>query len=299
MKTLRGKKALITGAGSGIGLCLALELSRHGVDQILVDIDEAGLTDAVRQVRANRVQAIPLRCDLARPAEVSDCVGKALNLWNTLDILVNNAGVAYYGPTERMTPRQWDWLLQINLLTPIQLTRELLPTLLKCPQAHILNVCSIAGLVAGRNLAAYHVSKFGLVGFTEALRAEYANRGLGVTAVCPGLVRTRLFAAAAGGMPGKPVKEPPRWLTASPQTVARKAVRAVRRNQGLVLVSAMAHVLWFLKRVSPGLLAFLSRSCRKRWGFRKPIPMATAPPPQPYEHLAAQTFDPCQSKHAA
>src|SRR5262249_7265241 len=157
-----------------------------------------------------------LRCDLSQPAQVSACVQDALSCWGALDILVNNAGVAYYGPTERMTPGQWDWLLQVNLRSPIQLTQELLPTLLHRPEAHILNVCSIAGLVAGRKLAAYPVSKFGLVGFSEALRAEYAHRGLGVTALCPGLVRTGLFQAAVSGQPGKPVKPPPRWLCISP-----------------------------------------------------------------------------------
>jgi short-subunit dehydrogenase len=265
VKNFRGKKALVTGAGSGIGLCIALELSRLGADVFLVDVDEARLRDALGQVRANRVEAIPRRCDLSQPAQVSHCVQEVLRCWGTLDILVNNAGVAYYGPTERMTSGQWDWLLQVNLHTPIQLTREFLPTLLQRPEAHILNVCSIAGLVAGPRLTAYHVSKFGLVGFSESLRAEYANRGLGVTALCPGLVRTGLFRAAASGHPDKPVKQPPRWLSVSPESVARKAVRAIRRNRGLVLVSAMAHMLWFLRRLSPGLLDRVNRFQRKRW----------------------------------
>lgn len=259
MRDLTGMKALVTGAGSGIGLGIALELSRHGVDVLLVDIDEGLLQAAVRQVRANGVEAVPLRCDLAQPAQVSDCVRRALNVWGTLDILVNNAGVAYHGPTERMTPAQWDWLLQINLLTPIQLTRELLPTLLQRPRSHVLNVCSIGGLVAGRRLTAYHVSKFGLVGFSEALRAEYGNYGLGVTALCPGLVRTGMFRSTVSGNPRKPLPKPPRWLSVSPDTVARKAVRAIRRNRGLVLVSPMAHLLWALKRLSPGLFDFLQR----------------------------------------
>jgi short-subunit dehydrogenase len=269
MKDLRGKYALVTGAASGIGLAVARELARHGVHQILVDIDEAGLRAAVGRVREAGVQAVPFRCDLSDPAQVSDCVRAALGVWGALDVLVNNAGVAYYGPTDRMTAAQWDWLLQINLLTPIRLTRELLPTLLGRPEAHVLNVCSVAGLVAGRKLAAYHASKFGLVGFSESLRAEYAARGLGVTALCPGLVRTGLFRAAASGA-GKPVREPPRWLSVTPDGVARKAVRAIRTNRGLVLVSPMAHALWALKRVSPALLAFLAGFSRRRRGSAGP-----------------------------
>jgi short-subunit dehydrogenase len=274
MKNLRGRKALVTGAASGIGLQIALELARHGVDLVLVDIDEARLADAAARVRAAGVEAVPLVCDLSRPADVRGCVRQALDPWGTLDILVNNAGVAYYGPTERMTPAQWDRLMQINLLTPMLLTRELLPTLLGRPEAHVLNVCSIAGLVAGRKLAAYAASKSGLVAFSESLRAEYASRGLGVTALCPGLVRTGIFAAAGTGTPGKAVREPAWWLSVSPEAVARAAVRAVRRNRGLVLVSAMARALWLLRRVAPGLPGFLSGLSRKRWRAKVAVPAA-------------------------
>src|SRR5262249_46639836 len=141
-----------------------------------------------------------------------------------IDILVNNAGVAYYGATDRMCADRWNWLLAINLLAPIQLTREWLPVLLTRPEAHVLNVCSIAGLVACAKLPAYHTSKYGLVGFSESLRAEYSARGLGVTALCPGFVRTNLFQAAPNGHNGKPIRVPPRWLCTSPEKIAARAV---------------------------------------------------------------------------
>lgn len=187
----------------------------------------------------------------------------------SLDILINNAGIAWYGPTEQMPTSEWDRLLQINLLAPIQLTRALLPMLLSQPEAHILNVCSIAGLVAGRKLNAYHTSKFGLVGFSEALRAEFAPRGLGVTALCPGLVQTPLLQKAA------PSKRLPAWACASPEAIAQQAIKAIRRNRGLVLVTPMARLLWLLKRLSPGLLEFVNGFQRKKW--RKPdvMPMST------------------------
>jgi short-subunit dehydrogenase len=155
-------------------------------------------------------------------------------------------------------------VLAVNLHAPIQFCRELLPSLLARPEAHILNLSSICGLVAGGRLCAYHTSKFGLMGFSEALRAEYARSGLGVSALCPGLVRTRFFETAASGRPGKPVPTPPAWICSSPQRVARKAVYAIRRNRRLVLVSPLAYALYYTKRFAPGLLDALHHVGHKR-----------------------------------
>jgi NAD(P)-dependent dehydrogenase (short-subunit alcohol dehydrogenase family) len=264
MKSVRGKVALVTGAASGIGRAVALALAHEGSALHLLDVNEAALAEVVAEVKGLGVEAAGSRVDLARPEQISAAVREVLARWGHVDVLVNNAGVAYYGPTERMTAEQWDWLLSINLLAPIQLTRELLPVLLARPEAHVVNVSSIAGLVAGGRLAAYHTSKFGLVGFSEALRAEYHGRGLGVTAICPGLVRTNLFKAAVNGREGKPMRTPPGWLCVNPEAVAARVLRAIRRDEGLTLVGGMARVLWLLKRLSPGLLAFAAGLRRKK-----------------------------------
>jgi short-subunit dehydrogenase len=262
MKELSGKKALVTGAASGIGRALALALADEGMDLSLWDIDGDGLEEVAREARRRGVEVFASHVDLAEPGEITWGVQVLLARWDHLDLLVNNAGVVYYGPTELMTAGEWDWLLRVNLLAPIQLTRELLPVLLDRPEAHILNVCSIAGLVAGRRLAAYHTSKFGLVGFTEALRAEFAHRGLGVTALCPGAVCTRLLDSAIIRDRRRPLRFPG-WLTTTPEHVAAAAVRAVRKNQGLALVTPAARLLWLFKRLFPGLLDFLNRFRRK------------------------------------
>jgi short-subunit dehydrogenase len=268
---LRGKSAVITGAASGIGRCLAQALAHQGTRLTLLDVNEAGLAAVASELNP-LVPTRTLNCDLTSTHQVSQAVSVIQQGPEPIDILINNAGVAYYGPTERMSADQWDWLLRINLLAPIQLTHELLPALLSRPQAHILNVCSIAGLIAGRRLAAYHVSKFGLVGFSEALRAEYCKRGLGVTALCPGLVWTPLLDNAVGPDGRRPRHRPPRWLCVTPERVAAKAVDAIRANRGLVLVSAMAHALWYCKRFLPGLVEFANNYRRSAW---KP----PAPPP--------------------
>jgi short-subunit dehydrogenase len=264
MRTICGKKALITGAASGIGKALALGLARQGADLYLLDVDEPKLPGVVTEAKRWGGMVVGIRCDLACPDHIIAATSAIQADWGYIDILVNNAGVAYYGPTDCMTMNQWNSLLAINLLAPIQLTREWLPILLTRPEAHILNVCSIAGLVASGKLVAYHTSKYGLVGFSEALRAEYGARGLGVTALCPGFVRTNIFQTAMSGHPSKPVRMPPRWLCMAPEKVAVRALHAIRRNEGLVVISPMARLLWFLKRLSPPLMARLSRRGKKR-----------------------------------
>jgi NAD(P)-dependent dehydrogenase (short-subunit alcohol dehydrogenase family) len=265
MKSIRGKRALITGAASGIGREIALRFALEGADVWLLDIDLAGLKQVVRDAQICGVQAIAAHCDLSEPGEISAAIAEMLSTWGAIDIVVNNAGVAFYGATEKMTSQQWDWLLAINLRAPIQITRELLPVLLGRPEAHVLNVCSISGLVAGPRSAAYHVSKFGLVGFTESLRAEYGRRGIGVTALCPGPVRTNLYQSAVSSSKHKPVPVPPAWLCATPEQIADRAVRAIRKNRRVVVITPIAHLLFNAKRFAPWFLDWLNHfTLRKR-----------------------------------
>src|SRR4051794_34719334 len=228
MRVIRGKKALISGASSGIGRAIALRLAREGADLLLVDIDEAGLAETAAEARAAGVTVLTRRCDLALPRDVSSAVAEVLSRWNGVDILVNNAGITYYGKTERMAPDHWDKLLRVNLLAHVQITRELLPTLLARPEAHVLNVCSVLGLIGMPKVTAYCTSKFGLVGFTESLRNEFGREGLGVTALCPGFVRTNLFTSAPLEKDAEEHKTPPRMVTTTPERVANAAIKAIR-----------------------------------------------------------------------
>jgi 3-oxoacyl-[acyl-carrier protein] reductase len=264
MRTIRGKRALVTGAASGIGRAITLALATEGADLYLLDLDEPGLAAVVAEASKHSTQVVSRACDLANPAEVTAAGNALLQRWGGLDILINNAGISYHGRTERMTGEHWNRLLGVNLLAPIQLTRELLPALLAQEEAHILNVCSILGLVALPRFTAYQVSKFGLVGFSESLRAEYTCRGLGVTALCPGFVRTNIWQAMLGGDGARPMRSPPRWFFASPELVARKAVRAIYRNQGVVTVTWLARLLWFAKRLAPRLWGFATRARRSK-----------------------------------
>ncbi|QDU51675.1 SDR family NAD(P)-dependent oxidoreductase [Gimesia panareensis] len=264
MQNLIGKKALVTGAAAGIGREIALQLAAEGADLYLLDVDETGLAEMVETISLLGGKVTSRKCDLTDPQQISTAIQDVLSTWGGVDVLVNNAGVAFYGPTHTMTAEQWDWLLGINLLAPIQITRELLPSLLNRPEAHIVNVSSICGLVAGNRYSAYQVSKYGLQGFTEALRAEYSRQGLGVSAICPGPVTTRLFEAAPSGRTDKQTPVPPRWLCTTPELVAQKAIKAIYRDQGLCLVGWVAYALYYLKRIAPWSLDLAFRLGRRK-----------------------------------
>src|SRR5262245_55871681 len=155
MRSIQQKLALVTGAASGIGRAISIELARQGANLILVDINRPLLDVTAADVRALGVEAATIAADVGRPWDIERLVDTVLARWGGLDILVNNAGIAYYGLTEHMRDDQWDRLLAVNLSGPMLLTRRLLPAMLARPEAHILNVCSLTGLVHSPRLTAY------------------------------------------------------------------------------------------------------------------------------------------------
>jgi short-subunit dehydrogenase len=276
MRVIRGKKALVTGAASGIGRAIALRLAHEGASLFLVDINEVGLAGVATEARQAGVEVITHRCNVAEPREVSAAVSEVLGRWNGVDILVNNAGITYYGRTERMAAEHWEKLLRVNLLSHIQFTRELLPSMLDRREAHVLNLCSILGLIGMPKVTAYCTSKFGLVGFSESLRNEFGREGLGVTAVCPGFVTTNLFASAEAEEDQEERKTPPRAICTTPERVANAAVKAIYRNRRLVVMEPFARSLYFMKRFAPWLMDFIFHLGRRKRVARKTAQLAKA-----------------------
>ncbi len=282
MKTFKDRNAFLTGAASGIGRSIAIALAAEGCHLYLIDVDEDGLKNLEQELASTHVRVWTRKCDLTNRESISLIVSEAIAASGGIDLLINNAGVAYYGPTDKMTQQQWDWLMSVNLLAPIQITQQLLPTLLQRSDTHIVNMCSISGLVAGGRFAAYHTSKFGLIGFTESLRAEYGRRGVGVTAICPGPVTTKLYKSAVSGNAGRTVPSPPAWLCTTPEKVAAITLKAIRRDRRQVLITPTAHLLYQLKRFAPWLIdlanRFTLRHLKNRFSRSSKVALnATAP----------------------
>jgi NAD(P)-dependent dehydrogenase (short-subunit alcohol dehydrogenase family) len=137
MRSFRGKKALVTGAASGIGSAIVMALAKEGTSLWLVDIDEASLASTAREAESHGVTVVTSVCDLADPEQITAVVGSVLSTWGDLNILVNSAGITHYGPMHLITGDQWQRILSVNLLAPIQLVRELFATLVAQDDAHI------------------------------------------------------------------------------------------------------------------------------------------------------------------
>lgn len=268
MQTLKQKTALVTGAAAGIGRAIALRLAHEGANLHLVDIDPLGLAEVSEEAIQRGVTVCTRVCDVGEPEEIAMCVEHGLRRWGSFDVLINNAGTTYYGRTDLMSGTHCERLMAVNLHAPLHFTRLLLPTLLSRPEAHVLNVASFLGLVGTQKLAVYSATKFGLVGFSEALRAEYARTNLGVTAMCPGFVDTGLFETAAHGRDRLAPKCPPRWLMTSPDTVAARAIKAIYRNEALVVMQYYARLTYYTKKFFPGLIDFANHLSRKRLAVR-------------------------------
>jgi NAD(P)-dependent dehydrogenase (short-subunit alcohol dehydrogenase family) len=256
MRVIRGRKALVTGAASGIGRALALALAREGADLFLIDIDAENLARVAEETRPHGIAAITHVCDLADSLAITAAVAALQAEWGALNILINNAGITFYGPTETMSEAQWRRMMAVNLLAPIQLFRETLPLLAAADEAHVVNVCSMFGVMPWRKAAAYQTSKHALVGFTAALRAEYQRVHFGITALCPGFVETSLLEGQ---------KQAPAFISTTPEVVAAKAITAIRRQRGFVLVTPAAQLYWRLWRLAP---RFVDWMLREGWRNR-------------------------------
>lgn len=253
MRKLKNKRALVTGAASGIGRAIAIELARHGVHLVLADRNQIGLARTASEASRLGVECATFHYDAEVADQVTNLARFASSVGEGVDILVNNAGVTYHGPTDRMRMDHWQRLMETNVMAPVRLTQELFPSFIERPEAHILNVCSALGLVGLPKVCAYSTTKFALVGYSESLRAEFSKQGIGVTALCPGLVRTNLFTSSINDTAPKK-KTPPDWVCTSPERVARAAVRAIRKNRGVVVVEPIARVLTLAKRFAPWLI---------------------------------------------
>jgi NAD(P)-dependent dehydrogenase (short-subunit alcohol dehydrogenase family) len=195
MKDLTGKTAFVTGAASGIGLGVATALAQAGVKVMLCDIEEAALAKAVDGLRQTNADVDGVRADVSLKAELKAAAEATIARYGKVHILVNNAGVVGGGDYGQWTDASWTWTLGVNLMSVIWGIEIFGPLI----EAHgeggqIVSTASIAGLIAGVN-PAYNVTKYGVVALSEGLRASLAPRGIGVSVLCPGIIRTQIMSS--------------------------------------------------------------------------------------------------------
>jgi 3-oxoacyl-[acyl-carrier protein] reductase len=189
---IKGKNALVTGAGRGIGREISLTLANAGANVAVCDVDLASAQSTAAEIEARGRSALALRCDVSKSAEIADMVSAFSAKFPTFDILVNNAGITRDGLLIRMKEEDWDLVLSINLKSAFLCCKEIARLMMKARSGKIVNIASVVGLMGNAGQANYSASKAGLIGLTKSLAREYASRNIQVNAVAPGFIQTAM-----------------------------------------------------------------------------------------------------------
>lgn len=256
MRIEAGQVAVVTGAGSGLGRALALELAGRGVHVVLADLDERGLQAAAADVESAGVRALPELVDVTDAGAVAALAERAVAATAHVDLVVNNAGITPEEPAAmwELELGEWHRVLEVNLFGVMHGIRAFTPHLVAADRGHVVNIASLAGLISTPWSSAYAISKHGVVAASETLRAELdiAGSAVGVTAVCPGFVRTPMVDRMREQL------DSPAWRerfgeevrsaaleslndVLDPEEAARRALAAVEADQLHVLPSGDAH----------------------------------------------------------
>src|SRR3954468_23341642 len=256
---LAGRTVLVTGAGSGIGRETALLSAQRGADLVICDVDDNGLAETASRVRALGRDVLASHVDVADREAMRDFAAGV----ERVDLLVNNAGVGLAGEFLETPLEDWDWIVSINLMGVVHGCHFFVP---KIPAGgHVVNLSPMAGYHATPVLPAYVTTKFAVLGFSEALREELHERGIGVTAICPGIINTPITrsARARGAADDPEIRERLVGMyqrrNYGPEKVARKILLAVQRDRVVAPVAPEAWVAHALTRVSPRLAGWVAR----------------------------------------
>lgn len=190
--SLTGKKAIITGAGKGIGRATALALAKEGVSLGLLARTEEDLKKVADEVKDDGVQVAIATADVSSNDQVTSAVDKLINELGSVDILINNAGIAKFGSFLELDVEEWEKIIQVNLLGMYYVTRAVLPKMMEQKSGDIINISSTAGEKGGPVTSAYSASKAGVLGLTESLAMEARKHDIRVTALTPSTVVTDL-----------------------------------------------------------------------------------------------------------
>lgn len=261
-RRFRGKTALITGGGSGIGFAIGEHLVQLGADVTLADLDgSAQVAAATITSRDSSGSVRGIDLDVRERDEVEAAVSALWASNGSIDLLFNNAGLSLGGPTDELSGAHWDRIIDVNLRGVVHGVEAAYPRMAERGSGHIVNTASAAGLVAAPFAAAYSTTKHAVVGLSHALRPEAAAHGVKVTVLCPGVVETPMLDAP----PPEDLPSRPESLTGrdyfetmgvggiSADVLAERALRGVARNRATIVTPANVKAAWYLHRWSPAL----------------------------------------------
>ncbi|MFN8444937.1 MAG: SDR family NAD(P)-dependent oxidoreductase [Caldilineaceae bacterium] len=254
---LKDGVALVTGAASGIGRSTALALAARGCHLALLDRNESGLKETAQLVQAQPIRISQHVVDLSNSAAIMTLPEQVLSAHPRINILINNAGVALVGSFSELTLEEYRWLIEINFLAVVGMTKAFLPILLNQSQAQIVNLSSVFGIIAPPYQTAYAAAKFAVRGFSEALRHELVGSSVGVTVVHPGGVKTnialgaRIAAAADQVAAAEGAKAFTQSLRLGPDRAAAQIVQAIEKRSQRLLIGNDARLIDSVQRLFP------------------------------------------------
>jgi NAD(P)-dependent dehydrogenase (short-subunit alcohol dehydrogenase family) len=261
-------RAVVTGAASGLGRALAVELAARGGRVLVADVDEVGGAETVRMVKDAGAQASFIRCDVRDPAQVAALLDAADERLGGVDLVANNAGVAVSGKVGEIGLEDWRWIVDINQWGVIYGCHTFVPRFVAQGRGYILNVASAAGLLSAPQMAPYNVTKAAVVALSETLHAELSGTGVRVSVLCPTFFKTNIIHAARSPAEhsGLVVKLMERSKVQAPD-VAREALDAVAEGRLYVVPMTDGRMMWRIKRAAPEAFVRLAAWVDKRRAF--------------------------------
>lgn len=231
MESLKGKKALITGAGKGIGKALALAFAKEGVSVALLSRTNTDLEKVAEEVRGFGVEALVVMADVSDLDSVNKAADQVLKSFGTINILINNAGIGKFGNFMDLEPAAWAEVININLMGAYYVTRAFLPQMIERKIGDIINISSTAGVNGNAMTSAYSASKFGLIGMTDSLMKEVRKHNIRVNCLIPSTVATdmALDLKLTDGNPEKVMQ---------PEDIAELLVSQLKLNRRVVVVNS-------------------------------------------------------------
>lgn len=269
MKTFQNKVSVVTGAGSGMGRYLALNLAQEGSDVVICDINQKALNETKDLIKAYNVSCSSLNLDLREKNNIDTLVEKTISNHGKVDLLFNNAGVVTASPFLEMKESDWDWCNDLNYNSLVYCSRAFLPHLMKEKESALVNTSSIFGIITTPNNTVYHATKFAVRGFTESLAMELRDDPIQINCVYPGHIGTNIVLDArfkkeilltngeyAKDSNGKPltvedVGSTFRETGMNPNKAAKIILKGVKKNKRRIFVGLDAKVMEIAQRLSP------------------------------------------------
>ena len=278
MKTFKNKVALITGAASGMGRYLAINLAKEGADVVICDVDESGLKETEKLIKAYNVGSSSLLLDVRDKKEVEGLPTKIIENHGKIDLVFNNAGVVIPTGFLNMNEEDWNWCNDINYNSVINFSRSFLPHLMKEEETALINTSSIFGIITTPNNTVYHASKFAVRGFTESLAKEMEGSNTQIHCVYPGHIGTNIAVNAKFGdqvvkgeskegilgINGEPVKDIKgnevsekeagirfRDAGMDPDKAAKIILKGIKKNKKRIFVGIDAKLMEISQRLLP------------------------------------------------